>query len=58
MHVLHDFERLSFNFFYFVLLVTEKVVLLSESLFEPANSVRSTHSLVEIHNKRERENKS
>ena len=30
--------------------MTEKVVLASESLFRPANGVRSTRSLVEIHN--------
>ena len=35
---------------YFVLLMTEKVVLASESQFRPANSVRSTGLLVEIHN--------
>ena len=28
----------------------EKVVLASESLFQPANGMRSTHLLVEIHN--------
>ena len=39
--------------FYFVPLVTEKVVLVSESLFQPANGVRSTRSLVEIHNRLE-----
>ena len=40
-HKMHDFERLSFNFFVnFVPLVTEKIVLASESLF----------CLVEIHN--------
>ena len=51
LHVLQDFEQLSFNFFvYLVLLVTEKVVLAPESLFRPANGVRSTRSLVEIHN--------
>ena len=34
LHVLHDLERLSFKFFvFFVPLVTEKVVLGSESLF-------------------------
>ena len=37
-------------FVYFVPLVTEKVVLSSESLFRRANGVRSTRSLVEIHN--------
>ena len=37
-------------FVYFVLLVTEKVVLASESLFQPANGERSTCLLVEIHN--------
>ena len=39
-------------FVYFVLLVMEKFVLASESLFWPANSVRSTQLLVEIHNTR------
>ena len=37
-------------FVYFVPLVMEKVVLVSESLFLPANGVRSTRLLVEIHN--------
>ena len=37
-------------FVYFVPLVTENVVLESESLFRPANGVQSTRSLVEIHN--------
>ena len=37
-------------FVYFVPLVMEKVALASESLFRPANSMRSTHFLVEIHN--------
>ena len=37
-------------YFYFVLLVTGKVVLSSESLFRPANGMGSTPSLVEIHN--------
>ena len=36
---------------YFALLVTEKVVFASESLFRPANGVRSTRLLVEIHNR-------
>ena len=36
---------------YFVPLATEKVVLALESLFRPANGVRSTRSLVKIHNK-------
>ena len=36
--------------FYFVPLVMEKVVLASESLFGPANSMRSTRLLVKIHN--------
>ena len=49
MHILHDFERLSF--FFFVPLATEKVVLALEILFWPANGVRSTRSLVEIQNK-------
>ena len=35
---------------YFVPLVTEKVVLVSESLFRPANCMLSTRLLVEIHN--------
>ena len=39
-------------FVYFVLSVMEIVVLASESLFQPANGVRSTRSLVEIHNTR------
>ena len=39
------------NLAYFVPLVMEKVVLVSESLFGPANSVRSTHLLVEINKK-------
>ena len=38
---------------YFVPLVTEKVVLVPESLFRPANCVRRTRLLVEIHNRRE-----
>ena len=28
----------------------EKVVVVSESLFQPVNGMQSTHSLVEIHN--------
>ena len=41
-HVLHDFVRVSFNFLvYFVPLVTEKIDLASESLFQPANGVQS-----------------
>ena len=36
---------------YFGLLVPEKVVLASESLFRPANGVWSTRTLVEIHNR-------
>ena len=36
--------------------MTKKVVLASKSLFRPANGMRSPHSLVKIHNKREREN--
>ena len=35
-------------------LVTKNVVLALESLFRPANVMRSTRSLVEIHNKRVR----
>ena len=38
-------------FVYFVPLVTEKVVLASESLFQPANDMRSTRLLVKIHNR-------
>ena len=36
---------------HFVPLVTEKVVLASKNLFQPANGVRSTHLLVKIHNR-------
>ena len=38
-------------FVYFAPLVTKNVVLASESLFRPANGLRSTRLLVEIHNK-------
>ena len=34
--------------------MTEKVVLASESLFQPANGERSTHSLVKIRNSNRR----
>ena len=34
-----------------VVLVMEKVVLASKKLFQPVNGVRSTHLLVEIHNR-------
>ena len=39
------------NFFYFVPLVTEKVVLVPKNWFQPANGVWSTHSLVKKHNR-------
>ena len=45
---LHVFVRLSF---FFVPLVTEKVVKSSKKKFWPANSGRSTRLLVKIHNK-------
>ena len=39
------------KFLYFVPVVTEKVALVLKNWFQPANGVRSTHSLVKIHNR-------
>ena len=50
MHVFACFCAAFLSFFFFVPLVTEKVVLASKNWFWPANGVWSTRLLVEIHN--------